>query len=203
MAETLATVTLLMSVAFGNIEWKLMVNNIDQSQEHQAIGSWSNWLTGYHVNERHDGYLDIGTTSFDPTKLALSYSSPTNCTNDYPVFADGKIVCVDITNNMLLAYKPLDGSVGFWYLNIGASTLQNPTFATSGDKLSIFIYWYQTSQLHMSSFDATTGLIQHHLYNTKTSRKYIKYQTSNMTMNKHAIIRIYTFHLISNTNLNQ
>ena len=155
----MATVTLLLfvSMVFGKNEWILMENNINPDQEYKAVGSWSNWITGYHVNDEHDGHLNIGSISFDPTQLGLPYLSPTNCTNQYPVFADGKIICV--SNNMLYAYNAVDGSIAFFYLYFGSQILRDPTFATSGLDKDVLAYSYGSGQLYMSSFDATTGLI--------------------------------------------
>ena len=165
---------LFVSVVFGQNKWVLMQNNIDPTQPRKAIGTWNNWITGYHVNEKHDGYLDIGDTTLDASKLALLYTVDTNCTDQFPIFANGRIYCV--SNNMLFSFKPLDGSIEFWYLNIGPVTMKDPTFVTSGSNMAIFTYSYSSYQLYMNTFDAATGLTKYLFTNILFIFKYIKYE---------------------------
>ena len=146
---------IIINAVFGKEIWKLMENNNIPGATYKDVGSWSNWISGYHINDKHDGFLDIGSVSFDASNLNLSYTVETNCTDNYPLFANGRIFC--LSNNMLFSYYPANGTISFWYLIIGTQTMKPPTFATSGDYTALFLYSYSASQLYLSSFDAMTG----------------------------------------------
>eukprot|EP01083_Nonionella_stella_P182565 657243_1 len=114
--------------------------NATNIRSYTSIGNWANWWTGYHVNDAHNGFIDIGDNTFRAENLKLSYVAPTNCSNAYPIFANGTYFCT--SKNMLFAHDPQDGSLSFWYLSIGSTNLQNPTFSTAEGDSSIFIYSY-------------------------------------------------------------
>eukprot|EP01084_Bolivina_argentea_P191232 328500_1 len=152
---TFVVLLLILNAAISKQTLRLIENNNHPNVPYKAIGHWTSWLTGYHVNEKHNGYIDIGTRTFNAENLNLLYTADTNCTNNYPLFANGRIYCV--SNNMLFSYYPQNGSISFWYLSIGPISINNPTFAQSGEYYSIFLFSYSSSILYISSFDAMTG----------------------------------------------
>eukprot|EP01084_Bolivina_argentea_P260532 440012_1 len=113
------------------------------------------WYTNYRVNDGHNGYLDIGNVTFNPSNLHLSYIVDTECTNDYALFANGRIFCV--SNNRLFSYYPQNGSISFWQLAMSDEPIFNPTFASFQDISSVIIYYYVERELYLSAFDPISG----------------------------------------------
>eukprot|EP01084_Bolivina_argentea_P191231 328499_1 len=170
---TFVVLLLILNAAIGKQIFRLIENNNHPNVPYKAIGHWTSWLTGYHVNEKHNGYIDIGTRTFNAENLNLLYTADTNCTNNYPLFANGRIYCV--SKNMLFSYYPQNGSISFWYLFIGSISLSNPTFAQSDEYYSIFVFSASSSVLYISSFDAMTGELKKTTTLPSSSGYYLTY----------------------------
>eukprot|EP01084_Bolivina_argentea_P150129 262174_1 len=142
----------------------LLLTEVISNGINTDTGSWDNWMTGYRVNDKHDGYLDIGKISFIPQNLNLSYSIKTNCTNDISLFANGRIYCT--SRNMILSYYPQNGSVAFWYMTMTDRLISNPTFSQNSNYQSVIAYSYNSmainNHINIYSIDALSGNLQHH-----------------------------------------
>eukprot|EP01084_Bolivina_argentea_P150130 262178_1 len=135
----------------------LLLTEVISNGINTDTGSWDNWMTGYRVNDKHDGYLDIGDeTAFIPQNLKLLYSNHVNCSssNGISLFANGRIFCT--SRNMILSYYPLNGSMSFWYITLGDNYVYNPTFSKYGSYSSVVTY-SQSDEFNIYSVDAISG----------------------------------------------
>ena len=152
MTACLVIASLLSAANVYNAD-KVPYNN----NEIDEIGSWDNWMTSYHVNDKHDGYLDIGSTSFNPSNLNLTYAIQTDCTAQTSLFVNGRIYCV--SNNIVLSYFASNGSLSFFYVTIDSQCIASPAFAKSTLSSSVIAYSLCSTQTspHIYAFDPISG----------------------------------------------
>eukprot|EP01084_Bolivina_argentea_P046640 85883_1 len=139
----------------------------DSNTKTREIASWNNWMTNYRVNEKHDGYLDIGSTLFNAAHLNLTYSVETYCTSEISLFTDGRIYCT--ANNSAVSYFAIDGSISFFYVTIASACMKNPAFSQHDTSLSLIVdQLCGNSGLNLFLFDAISGeLIRQQSDNSK------------------------------------
>ena len=58
-----------------------------------------------------------------------------------------------------MSYYPENGSVSFWYITIGTTTLKNPTFVQYGSAYSVAVFSYYSYNLKVFVLDAMSGKI--------------------------------------------